>query len=146
METGLREAAPVRPIWRHRRAGGAAAAWLASGEADSITDFLCWPRFDSPTVFAGLLDPGRGGSFELMPELEGARTMQLYLFDTNVLVTRWLAEVASVELVDLMPYPSKDGPQRLLIRRVTVTRGSVRMRLRCHPRLDYGRAGPLARA
>lgn len=81
-----------------------------------------------------------------MPELERARTMQLYLPDTNVLVTRWLAEVASVELVDLMPYPSKDGPQRLLIRRVTVTRGSVRMRLRCHPRLDYARADPLARS
>jgi GH15 family glucan-1,4-alpha-glucosidase len=136
--------APGRTIEEHGIIGNLETAALVA--SDGVIDFLCWPRFDSPTVFAGLLDPGRGGSFELMPELEGARTMQLYLPDTNVLVTRWLAEVASVELVDLMPYPSKDGPQRLLIRRVTVTRGSVRMRLRCHPRLDYGRADPLARS
>ena len=111
--------APGRTIEEHGIIGNLETAALVA--SDGVIDFLCWPRFDSPTVFAGLLDPGRGGSFELMPELEGARTMQLYLPDTNVLVTRWLAEVASVELVDLIslqgrtaatPDPARDRDAR----------------------------------
>jgi GH15 family glucan-1,4-alpha-glucosidase len=42
-------------------------------------DFLCWPRFDSPSVFAALLDPERGGRFRIAPLLDGARQRQLYL-------------------------------------------------------------------
>jgi NAD(P)-dependent dehydrogenase (short-subunit alcohol dehydrogenase family) len=57
METGLREAAPARPIWRHRRAGGAAAAWLASGEADSITGAIL--SIDGGmTLYPGFVDNG----------------------------------------------------------------------------------------
>src|ERR1700739_2632815 len=53
-------------------------------------DFLCFPNFDSPTVFAGLLDAERGGHFRISPELDGMGTKQLYLPDTNILLTRFL--------------------------------------------------------
>ena len=55
-------------------------------------DFLSFPRFDSPTVFCKLLDADKGGSFSLIPQMKNMVTKQLYLPDTNVLVTRFFAE------------------------------------------------------
>ena len=55
-------------------------------------DFLCYPNFDSPTVFAALLDTNRGGRFQIQARLPNMRTRQLYLPDTNILLTRFLAE------------------------------------------------------
>ncbi|MDV4182378.1 trehalase-like domain-containing protein [Rhizobium brockwellii] len=49
---------------------------------------MCWPDFDSPTIFAALLEPERGGMFQLAPELADARVTQQYLPDTKVLLTR----------------------------------------------------------
>lgn len=99
--------------------------------------FLCWPRFDSPSVFACLLDP-EGGRFDLAADLaEPVRLKQIYLPDTNVLITRFLSEQAVVEVTDLMPV---DGAQRL-IRTARCIRGTARMRLRCAPRFDYARMG-----
>ncbi len=59
---------------------------------DGSIDFMCLPDFDSPSVFAALLDDRRGGRFQLAPLLEGAREKQLYLPDTCVLLTRFLAD------------------------------------------------------
>src|SRR5712691_442362 len=55
---------------------------------DGTIDWCCLPRFDSPAVFASLLDADRGGSFAV--RCEAIRTKQLYMPDTNVLVTRFL--------------------------------------------------------
>ena len=55
-------------------------------------DFLCYPNFDSPTIFAALLDDQNGGCFEIRPQLTNARVRQMYLPDTNILITRFLAE------------------------------------------------------
>ena len=66
-------------------------------------DFLCYPNFDSPTVFAALLDDERGGRFQIQPELNNRRVRQLYLPDTNILLTRFLAEEGVAELTDYMP-------------------------------------------
>src|ERR1700761_2747469 len=66
-------------------------------------DFLCFPDFDSPSVFAALLDPERGGSLRLCPAKDGMRIKQLYLPDTNILVTRFLSESGVAELTDFMP-------------------------------------------
>src|SRR5262252_5301357 len=55
---------------------------------DGTVDFLCFPRFDSPSVFASLLDPERGGKFCIHPEFNGVRRRQLYLPDSNNLLTR----------------------------------------------------------
>ena len=71
-------------------------------------DFLCYPDFDSPTVFAALLDDQRGGRFEIRPQLTNMRVRQLYLPDTNILLTRFLAEEGVAELTDYMPI-EKDG-------------------------------------
>src|SRR5207237_6600353 len=52
---------------------------------DGSIDFLCLPHFDSPSVFAAIVDAERGGRFQISPLLEGAARKQLYLPDTNVL-------------------------------------------------------------
>ncbi|USQ95367.1 glycoside hydrolase family 15 protein [Caulobacter sp. RL271] len=110
---------------------------------DGAIDFLCWPHFDSPTIFAALLDVDQGGVFVLSPRIDDARTMQMYLPDTNVLLTRWIGETTSVEIIDLMPIPDANGDCVCrLIRSVRVTRGTVTIDLRCTPRPDYARQRP----
>ena len=66
-------------------------------------DFLCYPNFDSSTVFAALLDDERGGCFQIEPQLRKSKVRQLYLPDTNILLTRFLAEEGLAELTDYMP-------------------------------------------
>ena len=66
-------------------------------------DFLSFPHFDSPTVFAALLDDQRGGHFELAPVLSDARQKQIYLPDTNVLISRFLSDEGVAEVYDFMP-------------------------------------------
>ncbi len=124
-----------RPIEGHGVIGNLGTCALVA--LDGTVDFLCWPRFDSPSVFAALLDVERGGDFTLEPQLDHARPVQRYLPDTNVLVTRWRSEGGSVEVTDLMPL--LDPPRPVLVRRVRVTRGRVTVRARCRPRFDYAR-------
>jgi GH15 family glucan-1,4-alpha-glucosidase len=132
---------PGREMGNHGIVGNLDTAALVA--LDGTIDFLCWPHLDSPTIFAGLLDPDKGGAFELMPQLENARALQLYLPETNVLMTRWLAESGSVECVDMMPHPEASGAvQQCLIRRVRATRGDVDIIVRVCPRFDYAREMP----
>ena len=129
---------PRRAIEQHGVIGDRSTIALVA--TDGAITFLCWPRFDSPTVFASLLDDECGGSFELNPLFAEARTLQYYLPDSNVLVTRWLSTEGSVELTDTMvPEHGPDGGRSQLIRRIVVTRGAARIRLRCAPRFDYAR-------
>jgi GH15 family glucan-1,4-alpha-glucosidase len=102
-------------------------------------DFLCFPLFDSPSVFAALLDDRRGGRFQIAPALESVRCKQLYLPDTNVLLTRFLSGDGVGEVMDFMPITGKSFAHDL-VRRVKTVRGEVRFRLLCQPRFDYGRA------
>ena len=88
-------------------------------------DFLCYPNFDSPTVFASLLDEKRGGRFQIEPQLTDARVRQLYLPDTNILITRFLAEEGVAELTDFMPIESEGEQPNEIVRMVTVIRGTV---------------------
>ncbi len=106
---------------------------------DGTVDFLCWPGFDGPSVFAALLDPERGGAWSIAPALDGSRRRQMYLPDTNVLLTRFAAPGGVGEITDFMPFPEPDGTPRL-VRRVRAARGTVRFALRCAPRLDYARS------
>ena len=100
-------------------------------------DFLCYPDFDSPTVFAALLDDQSGGRFEIRPRLTNMRVRQLYLPDTNILLTRFLAEEGVAEITDYMPI-EKDGAQpNEIVRRVSVIRGNVHFNMRCQPRFNY---------
>src|ERR1043165_7490781 len=66
-------------------------------------DFLCFPRFDSPSVFCKLLDAEKGGCFSITPQMKDAVTKQLYLPDTNILVTRFFSDEGIAEIIDYMP-------------------------------------------
>lgn len=107
---------------------------LALVGRDSSVEWWCWPRFDSPSVFGRLLDDD-GGHWRIEPA-DGYRTHQLYLPDTNVLVTRFHVEHGLVEIEDCMAIGSG---RRMLVRRVTGIRGTVAMQFDCSPRPDYGR-------
>ncbi|MDZ7703022.1 MAG: glycoside hydrolase family 15 protein [Trueperaceae bacterium] len=106
------------------------------GKNGSI-DFLCFPSFDSPSVFAALLDDERGGSFRIAPVLEDARQDQIYLPDTNVLISRFLSDEGVAEVSDFMP--TEDGQRHRVVRRAKTVRGEVHFRMVCRPAFDYGR-------
>jgi GH15 family glucan-1,4-alpha-glucosidase len=103
-------------------------------------DFLCYPDFDSPTIFAALLDDKKGGRFAIQPQLTNMRVRQLYLPDTNILVTRFLAEEGVVELMDCMPIDDDEGAPNEIVRLVSVIRGNVKFQMSCQPRFNYGRS------
>ncbi len=70
---------------------------------DGTVDFFCCPRFDSPSVFASLLDAERGGFFSIRPAIEGCVTRQLYLPNTAMLITRFMTPDGVGEVLDFMP-------------------------------------------
>src|SRR5260370_29148251 len=88
-------------------------------------DFLCYPNFDSPSVFAALLDDEKGGSFQIQPQLKKKRVRQLYLPDTNILLTRFLAEEGLVALTDYMPLPTDAEHPNEIIRTLPAIRAPV---------------------
>ena len=99
------------------------------GKTGSI-DWLCLPHFDSPSVFGALLDTEKGGCFSISMAGDYA-LRQVYLPDTNVLVTRFSSETGAAEIIDYMPVGG-DGPDaglHRLVRHVRVLRGRVRMQL-----------------
>src|SRR5262245_13463233 len=106
---------------------------------DGSIDFLCLPQFDSPSVFLSLLDTERGGSFSLRPMLDEVTHKQLYLPDTNVLLTRFLSQDGLAEIGDFMPIHATPHPSRI-VRQVQTIRGKLRFEMRCAPRFDYARA------
>lgn len=82
---------------------------------DGTIDWYCCPRFDSPSVFARILDQRRGGYFRIAPENEDCVVKQLYFPDTAVLITRFMSEEGVCELVDFMPIA--DDPKQATDRR-----------------------------
>jgi GH15 family glucan-1,4-alpha-glucosidase len=111
------------------------------GKNGSI-DFLSYPTFDSPAIFAGLLDGEKGGRFLIRPCLETGARKQMYLPDTNVLITRTLAAAGVAEVSDFMPVGADPGRHHpTLVRRAKCVRGAVSFDMVCEPRFDYGRAG-----
>ncbi|MBI1895209.1 MAG: glycoside hydrolase family 15 protein [Acidobacteria bacterium] len=111
------------------------------GKNGSI-DWLCYPYFDSPSVFARILDERKGGFFSIHPVLgDGITYKQHYWPDTNVLVTRFLTNDGVAEIVDYMPVGAPRQTQGFhgLIRRVKVVRGRMTFRMECCPAFNYGR-------
>ena len=100
---------------------------------DGSIDFLCFPRFDSPSIFGALLDDRRGGRFRLAPVLEDARCRQLYLPDTTILLTRFLSDAGVAEISDFMPV---SGDCHDIVRRAKTVRGEVRYRMVCAPAFE----------
>ncbi|MGH2481164.1 MAG: glycoside hydrolase family 15 protein, partial [Ktedonobacteraceae bacterium] len=113
------------------------------GKNGSI-DWCCVPRFDSPSVFGSLLDAGKGGSFRISPQLnDGTRIghKQLYLPETNILITRFLTEDGVGEITDFMPVKLSRvvDHQHNIIRSVTVVRGSLTFEMVCRPAFNFAR-------
>src|SRR5213596_3312910 len=129
------------PIGEYGVIGDLYSAALVS--MDGSIDFLCLPHFDSPSVFAALVDAERGGRFQIAPLLECATRKQLYLPDTNVLLTRFLDAHGVAEVSDFMPVEDA-GLAHNLVRRAKTVRGEVRFQMRCEPRFDYARASHTA--
>ncbi|MGM0674585.1 MAG: trehalase-like domain-containing protein, partial [Spirochaetota bacterium] len=109
-------------------------------------DWLCFPHFDSPSIFASVLDDTKGGFFTIAPrEQHGVTHKQFYWPDTNVLVTRFLSPDGVAELIDYMPVLERgeegedDERQHRVVRRLSVVRGSMDFRLECRPAFDYAR-------
>jgi GH15 family glucan-1,4-alpha-glucosidase len=127
------------PIGEHGLIGDLQTAALVA--TDGTVDWFCCPRFDSPSVFAALLDHERGGHFQIAPENAQATRKQLYLPESAVLVTRFLTEDGVGEVTDFMPIsePERATDHHRLVRVVRAVRGTMRFVLDCAPRFDYGR-------
>jgi len=122
--------------------GDCRSAALISREGS--IDWLCWPRFDSPSLFAAILDQDKGGRFSVRP-VAPARITRRYLGETNVLETTFVTDGGVLRLTDLMPVTSEADKRRSMwashqiLRRVECIEGAVDIEIRCDPRPSYGR-------
>ena len=111
---------------------------------DGSIDWACFPRFDSPSVFARVLDARRGGAWQIAPTGPYA-VERSYLPDTNVLSTTFTTEGGVVELLDFMPPRTASRGavgDSTIVRLVRGRRGVVELRTTFEPRFDYARATP----
>ncbi|KAK4250786.1 glycoside hydrolase [Corynascus novoguineensis] len=125
---------------------------------DGSVDFMCWPEFDSPSVFCRLLDKDKGGYFSIHPASHlSCTTKQQYLPSSNILQTRYIHEDGVVDLVDFFPRPKnakvifkgpKQGAYRemtsvqeelkqWLVRRVECIRGRLQLDVELFPAFGY---------
>jgi GH15 family glucan-1,4-alpha-glucosidase len=137
------------PIGDYAIVGDTRSAALIS--RDGSVDWLCWPRFDSASFFARLLDRERGGYFAIRPSI-AFETTRRYLDDTNVLETTFTTASGVARLTDLMPVMREEEkahrltPFRQLLRRIEVVEGEVPLIAQFDPRPDYGRETPQIRS
>jgi GH15 family glucan-1,4-alpha-glucosidase len=134
---------PTPKIQDYAVIGDGRSAALVS--RDGSIDWLCWPRFDSPSLFGSLLDRRIGGSWSVAPT-EPARTERRYIERTNVLETRFFTATGTVVLTDFMPVTSEENkrtmlwPEHELTRRLECEEGELQIQSYFQPRPDYGRA------
>ncbi len=108
---------------------------------DGSIDWFCFPNFDSPSVFAAILDDKKGGRFKITGVDKGITHKQFYWPETNILVTRFLSADGVGEIIDFMPVgelASGHGHHQV-VRRVTVVRGSMPFHMECTPAFNYAR-------
>lgn len=112
--------------------------------ADGAIDWLCFPRFDSPSVFAALLDGEKGGFTSVQPADVGFETLQRYDPDTNVLETLFRVEGQGVfRLTDFMPWTNDPRASiHEVHRRIDCLEGQVRIKIIVDPRFEYGAHTP----
>jgi GH15 family glucan-1,4-alpha-glucosidase len=107
---------------------------------DGTLDWFCCPRFDSPSVFASVLDAERGGFFRIAPDRDDYVSRQLYLPDSAILITRFMTPDGVGEVHDFMPVIEGAATDRhRLVRHTRVVRGVMRFAIEIQPRFDYGR-------
>ncbi len=146
-----RPASPFPPIAQYAFLSDCHTGALVA--PDGSVDWLCVPRFDSPSVFGSLLDRG-AGYFRFAPYGINVPTSRAYDPGTNVLVTTWHTPSGWVEIRDALTMAPRDGAdattphtrpptdddaEHLLVRTATCLKGTVRIELVCDPAFDYGR-------
>ncbi|MBN1855892.1 MAG: glycoside hydrolase family 15 protein [Dehalococcoidia bacterium] len=103
-------------------------------------DWCCMPRFDSPSIFAALLDDVHGGRFQIQPTANYRRA-QRYLPNTNVVVTEFTTAQGKVELTDFMPAflneRGKRSSSNEIHRIVRCVEGHARIEVLFEPKLRY---------
>ena len=117
---------------------------------DGSIDWCCFPRFDSPSVFAAILDPDVGGHFRIAPTSPVVATDQAYVTDTNILRTTFTTADGVLTLTDFMPaqHDDDDNPETPpraddeIHRTVSCESGEVEVLCDYQPRHDYARAMP----
>jgi GH15 family glucan-1,4-alpha-glucosidase len=113
---------------------------------DASIDWLCLPRFDSPSVFASILDMKKGGSFRIAPNVNRFSCRQYYVELTNILVTEFRTNHGLVRITDFMPCFKAAGAtvsSGEIHRRITCLAGTQSLEIRLAPRFNYGAAVPL---
>lgn len=123
-----------RPIESYGLIGDLRTAALVG--RDGSIDWFCPGRFDTPSLFAAILDADRGGYFRIAPTLP-CSSKQLYLPDTAILLTRFFSGTGVAEVTDCMP---QGLDPCAIVRKVSVVRGEVDFRMSCRPAFDYARA------
>lgn len=133
---------PSLPIADHGLIGDLRSAALIG--SDGTIDWFCLPRFDSPSVFAALLDADRGGAWSIGPSEGEFRTLQFYLPDSNILITRFMTEAGVAEVHDFMPVlrAHDDQHRQRLVRRVLGVRGELDITVTLAARPNYGLEQP----
>ena len=107
---------------------------------DGTVDWFCCPRFDSPSVFASLLDADHGGYFRIAPDRDDYVSKQLYFPDTAILITRFMTPDGVGEVHDFMPVITGAATDRhRLVRQLRVVRGTMRFVMDIQPAFDYAR-------
>ncbi len=132
-----------QPIENYGVIGNMRTVALVSQEGS--IDWLCYPHFDSPSVFSAILDRKKGGFFKIAP-VGNFKKKQLYRPDTNVLVTRFLHKDGVGEITDFMPLGAPHDNRHevehcQIVRMVRVVRGNLKFRLECFPAFNYAQSG-----
>jgi GH15 family glucan-1,4-alpha-glucosidase len=135
------------PIEDYGVIGNCHSAALVSSRGS--LDWLCLPRFDSPSLFASILDLERGGTWSIQPTARSQSTHS-YVHETNVLETIFTNNDGRVRLIDFMPVssPADGGTTTVphsVMRIVEGIDGECEVESFCAPRPDYARAAPQAR-
>lgn len=134
-----------RPIEEHGLIGNMHTCAVVSTDAE-ITWF-CYPHFDSPSIFASILDTDKGGHWSIRAAVEQSGQSsthvthrQLYHSETNVLISRFLTDSGVGQVIDYMPVGKacREG-HGWLIRELECVRGKMYFEVICEPAFNYGR-------
>lgn len=126
--------------------GNCMTAALISKEGS--IDWCCFPKFDSPSVFAKLLDDEKGGNFSFIVD-ESYKISQNYLPKTNILVTKFESEEAAFEVRDFMPrYYDNKGKLHapvLIVRYLVPLKGQPKFKINYNPKVMYAKEETISR-
>lgn len=130
---------PFQPIENYGIIGNLKTVALVS--LHGSIDFMCAPRFDSPSIFASMLDDKQGGFCAVEPELGDFTSKQLYLPGTAILLTRYFSDAGIAELTDFMPIVQDEKSfTSAIVRQVKTIRGSIKFKFSCVPRFGYSKS------